>query len=180
MHLGTEVFILWREGKEGGGFLCSADDWPAAWKMVGSGPDNGQSRMKDEEREFPTFSSSFLDRGFPLQLCRLPFTHLQSRASSRKNNKFGHFLVVVQLIQQTDAALAYISCTTMARLFIFPLLGHEAGSPRTRPLWRTWYWDLCAFLPFSILRCITCCKSVVSVGGSKTLVSFSDVLRFYF
>ena len=40
---------------------------------------------------------------------------------SGKKNKFGHFLVFVELIHRLTQA--DISCTTMARLFFFPLLG---------------------------------------------------------
>ena len=47
-------------------------------------------------------------------------------ASSGKKNKFGHFLVVVQLIHRLTQA--DISCTTKARLFFFPLLVHHIRS----------------------------------------------------
>ena len=43
-----------------------------------------------------------------------------------KKNKFGHFLVVVQLIRQTDQA--DISCTTTACLFFFLLFDPYSGS----------------------------------------------------
>ena len=43
-------------------------------------------------------------------------------ASRGKKNKFGHFLVVVQLIHRLMQA--EISCTTTTRLFFFLLLGY--------------------------------------------------------
>ena len=50
----------------------------------------------------------------------LPVNPTQSPSRGKKN-KFGHFLVVVQLILRLTQA--DISCTAMARLFFFPLHG---------------------------------------------------------
>ena len=46
-----------------------------------------------------------------------------SQPSSGKKNKFGHFLVVVQLIH--GLTQAHNNCTTTACLFFFPLLDHN-------------------------------------------------------
>ena len=52
------------------------------------------------------------------------------RASGGKNYKFGHFLVIVQLIHRLTQA--DITCTTTARLFFFPLLAYECNLLRVR------------------------------------------------
>ena len=53
----------------------------------------------------------------------VPF-RIVSKPSRGKKNKFGHFLVVVQLIHRLMQA--DISCTTTARLFFCLLLGLHA------------------------------------------------------
>ena len=91
-------------------------------------------RPRDAERDRPpprhapfhcTRSRTALKRHRNLPSFRPRFFCSCSSASSGRKNKFGHFLVVVQLIHRLMQA--DISCRTMASLFFFPLLG--SGSP---------------------------------------------------
>ena len=54
-------------------------------------------------------------------------------SSSGKENKFGHFVVGVQLIHRLMQA--DINCTTIACLFFFPLLGYRIGMTVTLSNW---------------------------------------------
>ena len=51
--------------------------------------------------------------------------NLSPTTNQWEKNKFGHFVVVVQLIHRLTQA--EISCTTMARMFFIPLLAHNTG-----------------------------------------------------
>ena len=69
-----------------------------------------------------------------------------SSTGSGKENKFGHFVVVVvQLIHRLTQA--DISCTTTARLFSFPLLDHQLSSPPSPTPFPPLPLDLVAPLP---------------------------------